>query len=211
MLALGGNASAQVNTSADPRVDAVNFVTGAVEAFNNNTGRFQALRMQLADMHPLDQSKLDSNTIYENLQSLMHFQQFLEGYRQKDILLMHRLQDSVGLLEARLGDSARWMPVDRFFQDMKRQSAIFVQYSLKCSNYVMAIRSALVFLQNAGFDIIGGAVHVRGGADARDQYATLVNKMRAAETAMQEAFQKTLDATKPSNELVRSVVDQLGR
>jgi hypothetical protein len=207
----GGRASAQVNSGADPRVDATNFVTSAVSMFNNSTMRFQALRLALEEMHPLAATNLDTATLYANLQSLLHYQKFLEAYRQQNQLMLRKLDDSVGLLEARLGDTTRWKLIDRFYQSLKHQTSIFVGYSIKCSNYIMAARSTLIFLQTNDFDLAGGAVHIHGTTDAKDQYAALVNKMSAAQTAMQEAFQMTVDETKRSNEVVLSVVDQLGK
>lgn len=210
-LAVVPSCEAQVNTGNAPGIDAAYFVTHAVEAFNNNTGRFQALRLGLDDMAPLEPASLDTNQIYEHLQSLLHYQQFLEAFRQQNTTLLHKLSDSVDYLEARLGDSARWHALDNFWQDFKHQASIFVEYSLKSSNYVLAVRSALVYLQNAGFDLKDGIVHVHGGSDSQEQYAALVNKARTAKTAMQEAYQTTIDDVKGSNELVKRVVDQLAR
>lgn len=211
LMAVVVGVRAQVNTSGDPRVDAVNFVTNAVEMFNQSTVRFQALRLALDDMHPLAPASLDTNALFENLQSLTHFQRFLEAFRQQNKVLIHRIDDSVGMLEARLGDTTRWKLIDRFYKTFKEQSSVYVQYSINCSNYVMAVRSALVTLQTNGFDIVGGAVQLRGTPDERDRFTVLTNKLQGAHTAMQEAYQLTLDDTKISNALVTEIVEQLGK
>lgn len=210
LVSIAGYAHAQVNMSTNVRVDAANLVMHAVEMFNKSTIRFQALRLGLEEMHPLEASSLDSNTIFENMQSLTNYQRFLEAYRQQNKVLLHRIDDSVGLLEARLGDTTRWKTIDRFYQNFKSQTSVYVVYSIHCSNYVMAIRSALVSLQMNGFDIVGGVVRIRGTSQIRDAYATQINKIQTEANAMHESYQRTLDGTKMSNDLVKHIIEELG-
>ncbi|HYM21205.1 MAG TPA: hypothetical protein VEW28_09440 [Candidatus Kapabacteria bacterium] len=201
----------QINTGGDPKVDAVNFINNTLRGFNGNTVRFQALRLGLEEMHPFDAAHLDTTSIFDNLNSLSKYQQFLETFRQKTTGMLRRVTDSVGLLESRLGDTIHWKAIDRFFKNFQEESKLYVQYSLKLSNQVMATRSALIFLQTNGFDAGPDGVMVHGGKANEDLYQAQLNKIRGAAVQASDAFSATVDGTSKSNELVLGVLETLSK
>jgi hypothetical protein len=205
-----GHAQA-VNTSNDPKEDAVNFINNTLKSFNNNIVRFQSLRLGLQDMQPFDPQHLDTTTIFQNMNSLGKYEQFLEAFRQKTTGMTRRVADSVGLLEARLGDSTHWKAFDRFFQSFKDETQLYVQYSLKLSHQVLETRTALIFLQTNGFDITSNLVKLKGSKDAQDQYQTHLNKITNSSNQAAEAFQAIVDETGKSNKIVVSVLEVLSK